>query len=66
MQQYEKVKQTQEELTKLQEQEDENKELQYAIKEWRYNRENKDPDVDLGDGKLLVTLWKALPEDYEK
>ena len=33
------------------------------MKEWRYNGDNKDPQEDLGNDKMLVILWKALPDE---
>jgi hypothetical protein len=35
------------------------------MKEYHYNKEHPDPPVDLGNGKMLVTLWKALPKELD-
>jgi hypothetical protein len=32
------------------------KELRHIMKEWRYNGDNKDPQEDLGNDKMLVIL----------
>ena len=37
----------------------------HFIKECLYNMEHPDPPVDLGNGKVRVTLWKSPPEDYD-
>jgi hypothetical protein len=39
------------------------KDLRYSLKEWRYNRNNPDPPEDLGNGKVKITVRKALPEE---
>jgi hypothetical protein len=41
------------------------KEIRHGMKEYRYNKEHPDPPVDLGNGKMLVTLWKALPKELD-
>jgi uncharacterized protein YaiL (DUF2058 family) len=42
------------------------KELKHYIKEYRYNIENPDPPEYFPDGKVLVTVWKALPKELEE
>jgi hypothetical protein len=39
------------------------KELKHDLKEIRYNIKNKDPPIYLGNGKVKITIWKALPKD---
>lgn len=68
MQQYEKVRQSEQAQEQYNKQEERSKELKFLLKEWHYrhyNRENKDPSVYLDNGEQVkITLWKALPEDY--
>jgi hypothetical protein len=40
--------------------------MEQFLKEWRYNKDNPDPDVDLGNGKVRITVWKDAPEDNDK
>jgi hypothetical protein len=39
------------------------KHLQHCMKEYQYNKEHPDPDIDLGNGMVKVTLWKSLPTE---
>lgn len=63
LQRYQAVKQYQEALEEHRRETEKGKELKHFIKEWHYNEQNKDPPTDLGNGKALITLWKALPDD---
>jgi hypothetical protein len=40
------------------------KEQKHNLEELRYNLKTPDPPIDLGDGKVLVTIWKVLPEHH--
>jgi hypothetical protein len=42
------------------------KEVKHDLDELRYDLRNPDPPIDLGDGKVLITLWKALPQPQSK
>jgi hypothetical protein len=44
------------------------KEQRRDLEELRYNMDpkNKDPPIDLGNGKIKITLWKALPKELER
>jgi hypothetical protein len=35
------------------------------MKEYRYNIENPDPPEYLPNGKVAITIWKALPKKEE-
>jgi hypothetical protein len=56
-QQYQKV--LQDTLKEIEKQKD----LKHSLKEWRYNRDNPDPPEYLDNGKVKITLRKALPEE---
>ena len=63
LQRYQALKRYGEALTENSKAIERNKELEHFVKEWHYNRDNPDPDVDLGNGKVLRAVWKALSED---
>jgi hypothetical protein len=65
LQRYQALKRYEEKLEEHNKAMERNKELEHFIKEWRSNRYNPDPDVDFGNGKVRITVWKAAPEDED-
>jgi myosin heavy subunit len=60
------TKRIKEQSKQVKERSKELKELEHHMKEYRYNIENPDPPEYFPDGRVLVTVWKALPKELEE
>jgi hypothetical protein len=66
LQHYQALKRHQQTLDEHSKTIERHKEMEQFLKEWRYNKDNPEPDVDLGNGKVRITVWKDAPEDNDK